>query len=103
MVPGSPIVAVECVGEKRKVFRGEKLTKLVTLLNDLSPMPKHVVCAEFAGPSYAFTFNYATEPSRFLVTVDRSGCTGVWNGKMRDQVSRELAAFLNPQLAQLAQ
>jgi hypothetical protein len=101
MVPGSPTVAVECLGKKRRVFEDAKLTKLATLLNELPPMPKRVVCLDWYGPPWMLFFDYATGPRQFLVTVDPNGCTGVWNGKKRDQVSRELAVFLNPQLAHL--
>ena len=82
MVPGEPLVLVTCSVIHRSVTHGSQLTKLVTLLNALPPVPsKKCAIGGAVMISTQLYFNYASGEVQVL-NLDPS-CRNVSNGEKK--------------------
>ena len=94
MVPGEPLVLVTCSVMKRSVIDGSQLTKLVTLLNGLPPVPsKKCSIGGAMMISTQLYFNYASGQVQVL-NFDPS-CHNVSNGTLTAKFTQQTtgAAF----------
>jgi hypothetical protein len=82
MVPGDPLVVVSCSVIHRSVMHGSQLTKLVTLLNVLPPVPsKKCAIGGAVMISTQLYFNYASGEVQVLNLGPP--CRNVSNGELR--------------------